>query len=192
MDAHDGLVRLLKLAHAGEKAAAYAYAGHWRSVRNQVIRAEIQQIERDEVLHRAGLDRMLAELGETPSAPRERLMSVVGRFAAVTCFLTGRYGPMWGAGRIEHRNVWEYVHAATLARECGHAELVDELLTMAEVEWDHHEYFRRHVTVHWLRHIVRVWPDLPPRADIRLPEVMTDQTPGRPGRSSRVGAAATN
>jgi hypothetical protein len=172
MDARSNLIRLLKLAHAGEKAAAYAYAGHWRSVRKPAERARIRAMELEELTHRACLGRMLREFDEKPHRGREIVMTVIGRLAGAGCFVTGWYGPMYGAGRIEHRNVWEYVHAATFARECGHAELVEELLTMAEVEWDHEFYFRSQVEGHWLRKILKPWPMLPPRVELRVPEVV--------------------
>jgi hypothetical protein len=170
-EARTRLIHLLQLAYSGEKAAAYAYAGHWRSVRQPEQRARLQRIEQEEIAHRAGLARMLSDLDAYPNRRREIQMAVIGRAAGAVCFLTGWYGPMWGAGRIERRNVWEYVHAATYARECGHHELVEELLTMAEVEWDHEQYFRSQVEGHWLRHIVHPWPPLPPRVDLRVPEI---------------------
>jgi hypothetical protein len=165
------LVHLLQMAYSGEKAAAYAYAGHWRSVRKPAERAMIRKLELEELAHREGLARMLTALDARPHPRRERLMTVIGRVAGAGCFVTGWYGPMYGAGRIEHRNVWEYVHAASYARECGHAEMVEELLTMAEVEWDHEFYFRSQVEGHWLRHILRPWSALPPRSDLRIPEL---------------------
>jgi Ubiquinone biosynthesis protein COQ7 len=179
MDAQARLIHLLKLAHAGEKAAAYAYAGHWRSVKRPPERERIRLMEQEELAHRACLHRMLTDFGEKPDRGRERLMTVIGRVAGAGCFVTGWYGPMYGAGRIEHRNVWEYVHAATFARECGHAELVEELLTMAEVEWDHEHYFRTQVEGHWLRKILRPWPSLPPRTDLRIPEALNALAAGR-------------
>jgi hypothetical protein len=171
VDSRAKLVHLLQMAYSGEKAAAYAYAGHWRSVRKPDERTMIRKLELEELAHRVGLARMLETLDAEPHARRERLMTVIGRVAGAGCFVTGWYGPMYGAGRIEHRNVWEYVHAATYARECGHAEMVEELLTMAEVEWDHENYFRSQVEGHWLRRILRPWPQLPPRADLRIPEL---------------------
>jgi demethoxyubiquinone hydroxylase (CLK1/Coq7/Cat5 family) len=42
------LILILKLAYSGERAAAYAYRGHWHSVRNPDERARIEAIENEE------------------------------------------------------------------------------------------------------------------------------------------------
>lgn len=57
--------------------------------------------------------------------------------------------------------------AADFAVACGHEELVECLLEMAEVEWEHEAYFRAKVESHWLRHVIRVWPAIPPKSTIR-------------------------
>ena len=74
---------------------------------------------------------------------------------------------MYGAGRLESKNIREYESAARHARECGHTEWIDCLLTMAEVEWEHERYFRGRVLSHrWARHLP-MWPAPPPKASIR-------------------------
>ncbi len=45
---HPKLVKLLQLAYSAEKAAAFAYVGHARSVRNPDEKVAIKQIEMDE------------------------------------------------------------------------------------------------------------------------------------------------
>lgn len=165
--ARQGLVRLLQLAHSGEKAAAYAYAGHWRSVRQPADRERIRTIEAEEWDHRRRVHRMLVGLGARPAPVREARMAVIGRVVSALCFVSGRFVPMYGAGTIERRNVHEYVDAATLARRAGHDELVDELLHMAEVEWDHESYFRSQVEGHWLLRVLRPWPALGSRESLR-------------------------
>ena len=60
----------------------------------------------------------------------------------------GWFAPMYGAGRLESRNIREYETAARYARDCGREEFIDCLLTMAEVEWEHEYYFRSRVLVH--------------------------------------------
>ncbi|MDQ1710414.1 MAG: hypothetical protein QOG49_1799 [Frankiaceae bacterium] len=161
------LVALLQLAHAGERAAAYAYAGHWRSVRQPDHRARIRAIESDEWDHRARVGRMLSELSGGPAGLRELRMAVVGRTVGALCFVSGRFIPMYGAGLIERRNVHEYVDAAALAVLSGHPELVDDLLEMAEVEWDHESYFRSQVVGRWQLRLLRLWPELGPRESLR-------------------------
>ena len=53
------LVRLLKQAYSGEKAAAFAYQGHAGSVKSVEEKAAIKQIEVDEWNHRAEVLKMM-------------------------------------------------------------------------------------------------------------------------------------
>ncbi len=157
------LIRLLRAAHAGERAAALAYVGHAGSVRDPGEREAISRIGAEEVAHRARVGEMLAELGGAPSTLRELIFTGIGRTLSLFCHLTGWYCPMYGAGWIERRNIQEYVDAAAFAAQAGRADLAAELLTMAEVEWDHEQYFRAKVLTHPLRRLLRVWRSPPPR-----------------------------
>ena len=161
------LIALLQLAYSGELAAAHAYRGHARSVSKPEERAAIEEIERDEWHHRELVGRMLAELGAGPDRSRERRSAVIGRVLGFLCHVSGWLAPMWGAGRLESRNVREYEEAARLARAAGRGEWVDCLLTMAEVEWDHERYFRERVLSHRLARFVPMWTVPPPRESIR-------------------------
>jgi rubrerythrin len=163
----DRLTTILRLAYSGELAAALAYRGHWHSVRDPQDRARIRQIEADEWHHRELVGGMLARLGQAPSSARERRARLVGRAIALFCHLGGWLAPMCGAGRLERGNIVEYETAARLARSAGRPEFVDCLLTMAEVEWDHEQYFRSRVESHRLARWVPIWPAPPPRSEIR-------------------------
>jgi hypothetical protein len=55
---------------------------------------------------------------------------------------------MVAAGRLERSNVCNYDEAASLAREGGLPELVEELREMAEVEREHERYFRERTRGH--------------------------------------------
>jgi len=79
----------------------------------------------------------------------------------------GWFLPRYGAGRLERRNIVECEDSAVYARASGHPELVDCLLTMAEVEWEHEQYFRSKVTGHPLLRLFPLWPAPPPRERIR-------------------------
>jgi len=59
------LIALLQLAYSGERAAAYAYRGHWHSVTNCGEREAIRKD--DEWRHRKLVGEMLAGLGARPS-----------------------------------------------------------------------------------------------------------------------------
>jgi hypothetical protein len=102
-----------------------------------------------------------------PSRVRELRAATVGRVLGFLCHLTGWLAPMYGAGRLESRNIREYETAARYARDAGHGDLVDCLLTMAEVEWEHEKYFRSRVLLHGFGRRLSLWPQPQPRESIR-------------------------
>jgi rubrerythrin len=163
----EALVRLLQSAYSGELAAGHAYRGHAASVSDPDEKAHIRKIEDEEWVHRRQVGEMLAALGEAPDPAREGKLLRIGKTIALLCRIGGWYVPMYGAGKLESRNVKEYEDAADFAVASGHPEFVECLLEMAEVEWDHEAYFRSKVESHWLRHVIRVWPAIPPRGAIR-------------------------
>jgi rubrerythrin len=161
------LVDLLRLAYSAELAAAYAYRGHWHSVSDADERKQILKIENEEWQHRELVGDMLEKFRMRPSRARELRAAVVGRVLGFLCHFTGWLAPMYGAGRLESRNIREYETAARYARAAGHDEFVDCLLMMAEVEWQHENYFRSRVLSHRLGRRLRIWPEPPPREMIR-------------------------
>ena len=167
-DSCENLIALLQLAYSGELAAAHAYRGHWKSVRDTDERESIRKIEEDEWRHRGLVGEMLAGLGAAPRKRREIRAAIVGRTLGFLCHITGWLAPMYGAGKLESRNVKEYETAARYARDCGRADLIDCLLEMAEVEWDHEYYFRACVKSSALGRRLPLWPKPPPRETIRL------------------------
>src|SRR6266478_903647 len=167
-DSREKLIALLQLAYSGELAAAHAYRGHWHSVRQTDERESIRKIEDDEWRHRKLVGEMLAGLGAGPSKRREIRAAIIGRALGLLCHVTGWLAPMYGAGKLESRNVQEYETAARYARDCGCVNLIDCLLEMAEVEWDHEKYFRSCVLSHRLGRRLPLWPQPPPRETIRL------------------------
>jgi rubrerythrin len=180
MDHHDEyqeLIALLRLAYSAERAAAYAYRGHWHSVSSADERDRIQQIEDEEWYHRQLVGEMLDKLGTRPSRSREFRASIVGRVLGFLCHFTGWLAPMYGAGRLESRNIREYETAARYARDAGHDEFVDCLLTMAEVEWEHEQYFRSCVLLHSFGRRLSLWPKPPPRETIRTSFAECDLRP---------------
>ena len=162
----EALTAILRLAYSGELAAALAYRGHWKSVRDPDERARIRQIEEEEWHHRDLVGGMLARIGMASTA-RERRAGAVGRALGLLCHVAGWLAPMYGAGRLERRNIVEYEIAARLAVRAGRPEFADCLLTMAEVEWDHEQYFRSRVLTHRLAARLPLWPPPPPKGEIR-------------------------
>ena len=61
----------------------------------------------------------------------------------------------------------EYEEAAQFAIACGHDEMLDCILTMAEVEWEHERYFRSRIEGNKLLRWFRLWDAAPPKATIR-------------------------
>lgn len=165
--ARAALIALLQLAYSGELAAAHAYRGHARSVRAPEVRARIAEVEREEWHHRELVGALLAELGAAPDPARERRALRIGRALGALCHVSGWLVPMYGAGRLESRNVREYESAARLARAAGREEWVECLLTMAEVEWEHERTFRGFVRAHALGRRLSLWPAPGPKAELR-------------------------
>lgn len=161
------LIEILQMAYSGEMAAAYAYRGHWHSVKDSDTRAQIQKIEEEEWHHRQLISQMLDEIGSKPRRSRELRAFIIGRILGVLCHLSGWLLPMYGAGRLESRNIREYEMAARHAAQSDHTEYVECLLTMAEVEWEHEQYFRTCVKSHSWSTRIRLWPEPPPKESIR-------------------------
>ena len=166
-DSRRKLLALLQLAYSGELAAAYAYRGHWKSVRDRSERASIRSIEEDEWRHRKLVGEMLNSLSSAPNRWREFRARIIGRVLGLLCHISGWLAPMYGAGKLESRNIREYETAARHARDCERADLIDCLLEMAEVEWEHELYFRSRVKEHSLGQRLPLWPRPAPKATIR-------------------------
>lgn len=164
------LVRQLQRAYSGELAAAYAYRGHWHATRhrrNRSDRDQIRIIEDEEWRHRRAVGEMLRDLGATQRTALEIRAWLIGRTLGLLCFVAGWFLPMYGAGKLESRNVAEYEVAARHAMGCGRPDLADRLFTMAEVEWDHEAYFRGRVEGHAALRWFPLWPSLPSRGSGR-------------------------
>lgn len=162
-----GLILELQHAYSGELAATFAYAGHWRSVRDAEERTRIHQIEDEERHHRERVRDVLAQLCAKPLPVREAIFFTIGKVLGAMCRVTGWFLPMYGAGRLERKNIVEYERAAMYALRCGHADLIDCLLEMAEVEWEHEFYFRQKVIGHAMLRWFPLWSEAPPKAAIR-------------------------
>ena len=177
------LIQILRLAYSGELAAGYAYRGHARSVSDPSERDRIRQIEDEEWHHRRLVGGMLASLGAQPLRRREIRAAIVGRILGFLCHVSGWLAPMYGAGKLESRNIREYEDAARFARDCGRGDFVDCLLAMAEVEWEHEAYFRGRVLSHPRGRKMRIWPQPPAKERIR--ESFADESAPLPAPEAR-------
>jgi len=149
-DPRTDLKRILQNAYSGEIAAAYAYRGHWRSLKESPEKERIKGIESEEWHHRERVGHWLELLDAKPRIFRETIFWTIGRALGATCFLSGWFMPMYFAGRLESGNVVEYEEAAKLAGELDMQDCVDDLLDMARVEAEHEVFFRQTVTGHRL------------------------------------------
>ena len=156
-NARKNLIRILQNAHAGELAAAYAYRGHWKSVRNVEQKEQIKQIEAEEWQHRAGVLAWLEKLDAKPRKIREAIFWTVGRVLGTTCYLSGWFFPMYFAGRLESQNVQEYLRAAEFAKELGMEDCEKELLEMSATEQRHEDFFKEIVQNHFLLPITKIF-----------------------------------
>lgn len=163
----DSLILGLQAAFSGELAAFYAYEGHRHSVRNPQEKEEIRKIQEEEWDHRECIGEFLSDLGAKPDAWREFKFTLIGRTISLLCYIGGWFIPMYGAGKLERGNIVEYENLARMAAWAGYDEMVEALLIMAEVEWDHELYFRSKSESHWLRKVFPIWGPPPPREMIR-------------------------
>jgi demethoxyubiquinone hydroxylase (CLK1/Coq7/Cat5 family) len=147
-NAKDKLIRILQSAYSGEIAAAYAYRGHWKSLRESPEKMRIKQIEVEEGDHRLRVGEWLEKLDAKPRKIREKVFWTIGRTLGLTCHVSGWFMPMYFAGRLESKNSVEYEEAAVLAKELEMHDCVDDLLDMARVELEHEIFFRETVTGH--------------------------------------------
>ena len=144
------LIRILQAAYSGEMAA-FAYRGHWKTLREGAAERErIRQIEAEEWHHRENVRLWLEKLNAQPKRAREIVFWTIGRFLGNACFVSGWFLPMYFAGRLESGNVKEYEDAAAFAGEIGLKDCQIEMLEMARVELEHEIFFRQTVAKHKL------------------------------------------
>lgn len=148
--ARKNLIHILQNAHAGELAAAYAYRGHWKSVKDSQQKKQIKEIEDEEWHHRKCVFEWLKKLDAEPRKLRESVFWTIGRVLGLTCYVSGWFLPMYFAGRLESQNVQEYVDAAEFAKELGLIECEKDMLEMSATEQKHEDFFKEIVQNHFL------------------------------------------
>src|SRR4029077_11933998 len=92
-DSRSALIAILQLAFSGERAAGYAYRGHWRSVHDPEERRRIREIEDEEWHHRQLVGELLQKLGAAPVRLREWRALMIGRVLGALCHVAGWYAP---------------------------------------------------------------------------------------------------
>jgi demethoxyubiquinone hydroxylase (CLK1/Coq7/Cat5 family) len=156
-DARQSLIRILQNAYSGELAAAYAYQGHWKSLKDSAEREQIKRIEAEEWAHRENVLKWLEKLDAKPNQIREKIFWTIGRTLGASCYVSGWFFPMYFAGRLESGNVKEYEDAAAFASELKMQACVDELMDMAQTEAEHEIFFRGVVAEHRLLPLMRTF-----------------------------------
>ena len=151
------LIRILQNAHASELAAAYAYRGHWKSLKDSTEKEGIKKIEAEEWAHRANVRKWLEKLGAEPRNLREKVFWTIGRSLGIGCFVSGWFFPMYFAGRLESQNVQEYIDAAEFAKELEMPECFEEMMERSRVEGEHETFFRQVVANHRLLPITKTF-----------------------------------
>lgn len=154
-DARQNLIRILQNAYSGEVAAAYAYRGHWKSLKDSPEKIHIKKIEDEEWRHRDNVGRWLTELGAGPRKLREKVFWTIGRTLGLSCYVSGWFMPMYFAGRLESQNVKEYEEAAHYARELGMDKCALDMMEMSAVEAEHEVFFRKVVSGHDLLPVMK-------------------------------------
>lgn len=147
-NARKNLIRILQHAHAGELAAAYAYRGHWKSLKESAEKTQIEVIENEEWVHRENVRKWLTELGAGPRKMREAIFWTIGRVLGILCFVSGWFFPMYFAGRLESQNILEYEEAAKYASDLEMEDCESEMNKMSRVEAQHEAFFSKAVAGH--------------------------------------------
>ncbi len=105
---HPKLINLLQKAYSAEKAAAFAYQGHAASVKDEIEKKEINQIENDEWFHRQEVLLIMNDFDVPISKIYEIRFHIIGKIIGYSCFIIGRFMPFYFAGNLESGNVCEY------------------------------------------------------------------------------------
>ena len=138
---HPELVDLLKQAYSAEKAAAFAYIGHAKSVSDRDAKAAIRQIELDEWHHRKEVLKIMDMYDISISEKYERKFHILGRTISAACYVIGRFMPFYFAGRLESGNVCEYFRMMHFFHDLGIHDHNEVLYEMGIKEKEHEVYF---------------------------------------------------
>ncbi len=145
---HPKLVDLLRKAYSAEKAAAFAYVGHARSVTDPNEKVAIQKIEADEWNHRKEVLAIMWKYEIPVSKYYEMKFHVIGKIISFSCNLIGWFMPYYFAGRLESGNVCEYFRMMHYFDDVGISEHHAVLYEMGIKEKEHEVYFLEKLRTH--------------------------------------------
>ena len=138
---HPELADLLQRAYSAEKAASFAYQGHAGSLNNPIEIAAVKQIELDEWNHRREVLAIMQQYDIPVSKYYEFKYHVIGRFIGISCYVIGRFMPIYFAGMLESGNVCEYFRMKQFFNNMGITEHDPILYEMGIKEKEHEVYF---------------------------------------------------
>ena len=138
---HPALINSLRLAYSAEKAAAYAYIGHARSLKKPDEKVAVQQIEYDEWEHRENVLGIMKEYVIPVSKYYELKYAIIGRLISFSCYFIGRFMPYFFAGKLESGNVCEYFRIMKDFHSIGITEHDKVLHEMGIKEKEHEVFF---------------------------------------------------
>lgn len=138
---HPALATLLQRAYSGEKAAAFAYIGHARSLRDPAAKAAVRQIELDEWKHRENVLALMRRYEVPVSRWLEVKLHIIGRVISASCHVIGRFMPFFFAGKLESGNVCEYFVMMRHFHTLGIHDHDAMLYEMGMKEKEHEVYF---------------------------------------------------
>ena len=138
---HPALVSSLRLAYSAEKAAAYAYVGHARSLKNPDEKVAVHQIEKDEWEHRENVLDIMKKYVIPVSKYYEFKYGITGRLISFSCYFIGRFMPYFFAGKLESGNVCEYFKMMKDFHSIGITEHDKVLHEMGIKEKEHEVFF---------------------------------------------------
>jgi hypothetical protein len=142
---HPKLVDLLQRAYSAEKAAAYAYIGHARSLNRKEEKEAVRGIELDEWQHRENVLALMKKYGIPVSRYYEIKFAIIGRIISASCHVIGWFMPYFFAGKLESGNVCEYFVMMHYFHSLGIREHDEILYEMGMKEKEHEIYFLEQV-----------------------------------------------
>lgn len=147
---HPALIRLLQQAYSAEKAAAFAYIGHARSVKDPEEKKAIKQIEIDEWNHREEVLKIMNHYNIPVSKWFEIRFYIIGKIIWYSCYVIGWFMPFYFAGRLESGNVCEYFRMKQYFNSLKITEHDTVLYEMGIKEKEHEVYFLEKIKNHKL------------------------------------------
>ena len=184
------LVRSLQLAYSAEKAAAFAYIGHAKSLGDAEEKDAVHQIEQDEWDHRKYVLQIMNQYGIPVSKWLEFKFHIIGRLISMSCHAIGRFMPYFFAGKLESGNVCEYFVMIHKFHALGITEHDAILQEMGIKEKEHEIYFLNIIRDEkWLPWFERVfnWGTTQSLNDLPESEFEQDLQPDQVCRSFKRG-----